>query len=74
MMFADMIPAVPHIRTGRLRALAIATTERSAILPDIPTLVQAGVKEPVLTTWWALVVPNGSPETAIAGINADPRT
>lgn len=71
MMFADMVPAVPHIKTGRLRALAVATTERSGILPDVPTLAQAGVKEPVPETWWALVVPKGSPETTIARINAD---
>ena len=71
MMFADMAPAVPHIKTGRLRALAVATAERSAVLPDVPTLGQAGVKEPVPETWWALVMPKGSPEAAIARVNAD---
>ncbi len=71
MMFSDMVPAVPHIKTGRLRALAVATPERSAILPDVPTLAQAGVKQPVPETWWALVVPKGSPEAAIARINSD---
>ena len=71
MMFADMAPAVPHIKTGRLRALAVATPQRSPVLPDMPTLVQAGIKEPVPETWWALVMPKGSPESAIARINAE---
>jgi tripartite-type tricarboxylate transporter receptor subunit TctC len=71
MMFADMVPSVPHIKTGRLRALAVATGERSPVLPDVPTLAQAGFKEPVPQTWWALVVPRGSPDTAIARINAE---
>ena len=71
MMFADMAPAVPHIKTGRLRALAVATPQRSPVLPEVPTLAQAGVKEPVPETWWALVMPKGSPETAIARINAE---
>ena len=71
MMFADMAPAVPHIKTGRLRALAVATPQRSPVLPDVPTLVQAGIKEPVPETWWALVMPKGSPEAAIARINAE---
>ena len=71
MMFADMAPAVPHIKTGRLRALAVATPQRSPVLPEVPTLTQAGIKEPVPETWWALVMPKGSPETAVARINAE---
>ena len=71
MMFADMAPAVPHIKTGRLRALAVATPQRSPVLPEVPTLAQAGVKEPVPETWWALVMPKGSPDTAIARINGE---
>jgi len=71
MMFADMVPAVPHIKTGRLRALAVAMPERSKVLPEIPTLAQAGIKEPVPQTWWALVMPKGSPEAAIARVNAE---
>jgi tripartite-type tricarboxylate transporter receptor subunit TctC len=71
MMFADMAPAVPHIRTGRLRALAVATPQRSAALPEVPTLAQAGIKEPVPETWWALVMPKGAPEAAIARISTE---
>ena len=71
MMFADMAPAVPHIKTGRLRALAVATPQRSPVLPEVPTLVQAGIKEPVPETWWALVMPKGAPEAAIARINTE---
>ena len=41
------------------------------MLPEVPTLAQAGIKEPVPETWWALVMPKGSPEAAIARINAE---
>src|ERR1043166_8679095 len=43
MVFSDMVPALPHIRAGRLRPLAVTTRERAAVLPDVPTMIEAGV-------------------------------
>ncbi|MFP3534602.1 tripartite tricarboxylate transporter substrate-binding protein, partial [Burkholderia sp. SIMBA_042] len=44
MMFADMIAALPHIKAGKLRALAVTTAKRSSVLPDVPTMEEAGLK------------------------------
>ena len=69
MMFADMAPAVPQIRAGKLRPLAVTPAQRSPALPDVPTLAEAGVKEMVPDTWWAIVAPRGTPAAVINRIN-----
>jgi len=69
MVFADMAPAVPQIRAGKLRPLAVTPAKRSPALPDVPTLAEAGVKEMVPDTWWATVAPRGTPAAVINRIN-----
>jgi tripartite-type tricarboxylate transporter receptor subunit TctC len=71
MTFADMAPAVPQIKAGKLRALAVTTDERSEALPDVPTMVQAGVKGSSPQTWWALLSPKGTPPAIITRLNTD---
>jgi tripartite-type tricarboxylate transporter receptor subunit TctC len=71
MTFADMAPAVPQIKAGKLRALAVTTDERSQALPDVPTMVQAGIKGSSPQTWWALLAPKGTPAAIITRLNAD---
>jgi tripartite-type tricarboxylate transporter receptor subunit TctC len=71
MTFADMAPAVPQIKAGKLRALAVTTDERSLALPDVPTMVQAGIKGSSPQTWWALLAPKGTPAAIITRLNAD---
>ena len=71
MVFADMAPAVPQIKAGKLKALAVTSDERSAALPDVPTMVQAGLKGSLPQTWWAVVAPKGTPAAVIARLNAD---
>ena len=70
MSFADMVPSVPHIKSGRLRALAVTSEQRSPTLPDLPTMVEAGVKEPFPQTWWAVTAPKGTPAAVINRVNA----
>lgn len=69
--FSDMVPAVPQIKSGRLRALAITTPERSPTIPDVPTMAEAGVKEPFPQQWWGLMAPRGTPAAIIERINGD---
>ena len=69
MVFADMAPAVPQIRAGKLRPLAVTPAQRSPALPDVPTLAEAGVKEMVPDTWWAIVAPRGTPAAVVNRIN-----
>ena len=71
MVFADMVPATPQIKAGKLRALAVATENRSPTLPDLPTMAEAGVKERIPETWWALIVPKGVPASVIQRLNGE---
>lgn len=71
MVFSDMVPAVPQIKGGKLRALAVTSEQRSPALPAVPTMVEAGVKEPIPETWWAVLAPKGTPAAIINRLNAD---
>jgi len=55
MMFATASSVVPHIRDGKVRPLAVATLKRTAVLPDIPTIDELGIKNFDATTWHGLV-------------------
>src|SRR5581483_6515030 len=59
--FIEAPAAMPQIKSGGLRALAVADTGRLSELPDVPTLAQAGVPDVVAGTWLALMAPHGTP-------------
>lgn len=61
MTYASAISAVPHIRSGALRALAVTTRERSPLFPDIPTIAESGVPGYDVASWYGLVAPKGTP-------------
>ena len=69
LMIADMVTLLPQVKAGRLRALAVSTRQRLAILPDLPTMNEAGVKGYELTVWFAGFMPAGSPNDAIRRMN-----
>jgi tripartite-type tricarboxylate transporter receptor subunit TctC len=71
MTFADMAPAVPQVKAGKLRALAVTTEQRSSALPDVPTMAEAGVREWFPQTWWAMSAPKGTPATIIRRLNGE---
>jgi tripartite-type tricarboxylate transporter receptor subunit TctC len=71
MTFADMAPAVPHVKAGRLRALAVSSEQRSAALPDVTTMAEAGIKEWFPQTWWAMAAPKGTPSGIVQRLNAE---
>jgi tripartite-type tricarboxylate transporter receptor subunit TctC len=71
MTFADMAPAVPHVKAGRLRALAVSSEQRSSALPDVPTMADAGIKDWFPQTWWAMAAPKGTPQAIIKRLNAE---
>ncbi len=70
-IFSDMVPAMPHIKSGRLRALAVTSAARSAVLPDLPTMAEAGAGGFTADTWWAVVVPRGTPPEIVNRLNAE---
>ncbi|WP_298829793.1 4-oxalomesaconate tautomerase [uncultured Piscinibacter sp.] len=68
-MFPSLFSALPHLRAGRLRALAVAGPRRVAALPDVPTLAEAGVEGVDVTQWYALFAPAATPDEVIARTN-----
>lgn len=63
--FATVGSVLPHIRSGKLKALAVASRQRSALLPEVPTFDEAGVKGFAIDTWYGLLAPAGTPADAI---------
>lgn len=66
MVFANIPQALPHVQSGRLKALAITSTERSTLLPGIPTAIDAGFNDLNFSNWVALFAPKGTPADAVA--------
>ena len=79
MMVSDALPVSQHIKSGRLRALAITSAKRSPMTPDIPTFAEAGLPGLVAVNWWGVFLPAGTPKpvvdaysSALAKIMANP--
>src|SRR4029078_10205381 len=66
MMITDTATGVPQIKGGKLRALGVSTTRRNALLPDVPTIDEAGVKRSHLGYCFAASVPAGTPAPVVA--------
>jgi tripartite-type tricarboxylate transporter receptor subunit TctC len=69
--FDSVPPVLPHVRTGRLRALAVTSQKRFSILPDIPTVTESGVAGFDLSTWWGLVAPAAVGKDIVARLEAE---
>jgi tripartite-type tricarboxylate transporter receptor subunit TctC len=65
-MFDNLPSSLPQIKAGKLRALAVTSSERSAALPDVPTIAEAGVKGYDMGYWFAAYVPAGTPASVVA--------
>jgi len=62
--------AAPHIKAGKLRALALVAPRRSAALPEVPTIAEAGLAKFEVTTWYGILAPAGTPRPIISRLNA----
>jgi tripartite-type tricarboxylate transporter receptor subunit TctC len=69
-LFDSMPTSLPHVRSGRIRPLAVTTRERSALLPQLPTLDEAGVKGYELASWFGIFAPAGTPRAVVERLNA----
>lgn len=69
MFFSGMPPAMPHVRAGKVRALAVSTQKRSPAAPEVPTVAESGYPGFDFANWFALFAPAGTPGDVIAGIN-----
>jgi len=63
--------ALPHIQSGKIRALAVTSGKRTAVLPDVPTLAEAGVPGFDVSSWQAVFAPAGTPPAIVARLNAE---
>ena len=70
MIASDMPVALPHVKAGKLRALAVAGSKRFGLTPEIPTAIEAGLPGYVLDNWWGLLVMKGTPQAIVSKINA----
>ena len=70
MMFQVLGVALPYIESGKLRALAVTSAERAAVLPNVPTMMEAGVKNYMAVTWNGLLAPAGTPQPIIDKLHA----
>ena len=71
MALANTLVALPPVKAGRLRAIAITSAKRSAIVPDIPTFAESGVRGFESGTWYAFLAPAGTPRPVIALLNRE---
>jgi tripartite-type tricarboxylate transporter receptor subunit TctC len=69
MSFPTLSAALPQVKAGKLRALAVTDTARSELLPDVPTMQEAGVKGFQFTQWLALLAPTGTPAPIVTRLN-----
>ena len=63
--------AAPHIKAGRLRALALVAPQRSSALPEVPTVAEAGLPDFEVTTWYGVLAPAGTPRTIVTRLNSE---
>jgi tripartite-type tricarboxylate transporter receptor subunit TctC len=71
LMFSTLPLALPNIRAGRLRPLGVGGTARSPLLPEVPTLAEAGAPGYEFTVWWGIVAPARTPAPVIARLNGE---
>jgi tripartite-type tricarboxylate transporter receptor subunit TctC len=71
MNVGSVIQNLPHVRSGKLRALGIGGYKRIAPLPDVPTFAEQGLQGAEATNWWGLVAPAGTPAAALQRLEAE---
>ena len=71
LMFAQMSSVLPHIKSGKLRALGVASLKRSPVMPDIPTLAEQGLPRFEAVSWYALMVPSGTPRDVVDRLSVE---
>ena len=71
MDFGTIPPALPHVKSGRLRPIAVTSEKRFSLLPEIPTIAESGLPGFDMSTWWGLVAPGGASKDVVARLHAE---
>jgi len=71
LMFDNLPSALPHIKSGKLKALAVTSAKRAPALPDVPTIAETGVAGFEASSWFGLLAPTGTPREVIVKVNAE---
>jgi tripartite-type tricarboxylate transporter receptor subunit TctC len=71
MMFGAMSAVLPHVKSGKLRALGVASLKRSAAMPELPTIAEQGLPKFEAVSWYALMAPAGTPAAVVDRLNAE---
>ena len=71
LMFSDMPIALPHAKSGKLRALGVTGAHRTPLLPDMPTVAESGMAGYALDNWWGILAPQGVPRDIVTRLNAE---
>ncbi|MGX9431337.1 Bug family tripartite tricarboxylate transporter substrate binding protein [Bradyrhizobium sp. LeoA1S1] len=70
-MFVDPVQGMPQIRANQLRPVAVSSRERLVLLPDVPTVTEAGFPGVEATVWWGFLVPAGTPKEIVVRLNKE---
>jgi hypothetical protein len=73
MAFPNLPSAMPHLQTGKLKALGVTSAKRSAAAPQIPSLAEAGVTDYEMSTWYGLIGPANMPAEVVRRLNRELR-
>ena len=71
LMFGNAVFTVPQVKAGRVRAIAVTTERRIPLLPDVPTIAESGYKDFVVTSWFGVLAPAGTPPAIVNKLNAE---
>src|SRR5262249_43997369 len=69
--FYNTPTVIGQIKGGKLKAIAVTSAQRSELLPDVPTMIEQGMKGYVVNTWMGFAVPKGVPQRIVARLNAE---
>lgn len=70
-MFSIAPPTIPHIKGGKLKALAVTGTKRNSAIPDVPTIAESGLPNYAATSWFAFLLPAKTPQPIVTRLNAE---
>ena len=68
-VFSSILPALPYIKSGKVRVLGVSSPARSRLLPDVPTIAESGVPGYELVSWYGILVPSGTPQPVLARLH-----